>query len=905
MKKTTGKVVSLVLALALVVTSFSGTFAFAASATGKVTFGGDDTTTMVIYAHTGVLTAVKVPDPAITYTNANGVKFDTVVSNGTIAWKSSDTTIANVDGTGVTNAAVLKEGTATITATYSNVVLKDGATGTNSVTVDGVGSVTVKAVAEGKSFLTTAAAFATYTGKELPLQTKLSVNATPTYTVAKTDAVGTSAAVTYGADSDYDSIAMADKSTTAAIKMTIPGKIDAQPQTPKLTTGQVLANKTPASTATQLVANIQIVKEYDAAASAILNSDTTYGQGGKTLPATGVGYDLTGYTINAAGAITVNGGSVAAIKGTSAALTMAGGTVGSFDGASVASFSKGTIGSVKTTGTVTMSTDAIVTGAVDATNDVTLTGGVIGGAVKGANVSLASAKTGAVTATGTVIIDSTTVNGNVTGTSVDVKANQVDANAKGIAAKVNGNITGTLAINVGLVSDKADVTVTGAILSNAATKTVTLAQNATVNATTTTTVGSVVGHTPVSPATADTTLVLNNYKKGFASLVNINKVSVLGATDATVNSAVNLDDLQITSGKVTFANGATLSTMTAAAGGTIAFPAGKLVVKSAPASAGNVTLEPKGTIGVGTIIFKSVTGQKDAFKLVGLTLVEKNNGDSTYNYVVDKSEFAGLSISDSSIKVANGYSKTLTLTALPAGSKLPAGLQTKWEVTADKNVTVTPSADGLSAVVKATGWSKEDLNFVNEATVTVTVVDKDGNRDWKYDANTCDVTVVEKADVVSDTNNDFSVNAGSTYQFKITSSTAPVFTLGTGGVFTVAPVSHVAGSNDYFYKITATGKVGAAAGIYLNGNKLLVVTVKAAAFKSDTTMKATVKGAYTVKITAPAVPTFTIGTSGVFTAKFVSKTGNDYFYKITSVGKVGTQAGIYVNGVKTFVGIVG
>ena len=161
-------------------------------------------------------------------------------------------------------------------------------------------------------------------------------------------------------------------------------------------------------------------------------------------------------------------------------------------------------------------------------------------------------------------------------------------------------------------------------------------------------------------------------------------------------------------------------------------------------------------------------------------------------------------------------------------------------------------------------------------------------------------------DATSDTNNDFSVESGKTYQFKITSTTAaPVFTLGTSGVFTVAPVSHVAGSNDYFYKITATGKVGTATGVFLNGNKLLVATVKAAAFKSDTTKDATVKGAYTVKITAPAVPSFTIGTSGVFTAKFVSKTGNDYFYKITSVGKVGAKAGIYVNGVKAFVGIVG
>ena len=41
MKKATGKVVSLVLALALVITSFSATFAFAATETGEATIHVD------------------------------------------------------------------------------------------------------------------------------------------------------------------------------------------------------------------------------------------------------------------------------------------------------------------------------------------------------------------------------------------------------------------------------------------------------------------------------------------------------------------------------------------------------------------------------------------------------------------------------------------------------------------------------------------------------------------------------------------------------------------------------------------------------------------------------------------------------------------------------------------------
>ncbi len=68
-----------------------------------------------------------------------------------------------------------------------------------------------------------------------------------------------------------------------------------------------------------------------------------------------------------------------------------------------------------------------------------------------------------------------------------------------------------------------------------------------------------------------------------------------------------------------------------------------------------------------------------------------------------------------------------------------------------------------------------------------------------------------------DTGKQLPVKAGRTYQFRVTAAKKPTFVCGTGSAFRVA----YAGSrgNDYFFKVTATGKPGDKAGFYLNGEK--------------------------------------------------------------------------------------
>lgn len=75
------------------------------------------------------------------------------------------------------------------------------------------------------------------------------------------------------------------------------------------------------------------------------------------------------------------------------------------------------------------------------------------------------------------------------------------------------------------------------------------------------------------------------------------------------------------------------------------------------------------------------------------------------------------------------------------------------------------------------------------------------------------------AGVVSDTTDPFKVAKGATYQFKLTSTSRPVFT-GNNANFTVAYVSN--SGNDWFFKVTATGEKGAST--TFSANDVVVTT---------------------------------------------------------------------------------
>lgn len=150
---------------------------------------------------------------------------------------------------------------------------------------------------------------------------------------------------------------------------------------------------------------------------------------------------------------------------------------------------------------------------------------------------------------------------------------------------------------------------------------------------------------------------------------------------------------------------------------------------------------------------------------------------------------------------------------------------------------------------------------------------------------------------VSDTNADFSVNGA--YQFRITSQngTAPSLTVGTPGVFETQLIR--ASDGNYYFKLTAIGKPGEKAGIYVNGVKLLAATVGTAVslVKSDTSgsFKVAKSKNYMFKLKADRKPSFVSGSSSVFLVKFIKQSGRDYYYQVTATGHSGRSAGFYIN----------
>jgi hypothetical protein len=369
-------------------------------------------------------------------------------------------------------------------------------------------------------------------------------------------------------------------------------------------------------------------------------------------------------------------------------------------------------------------------------------------------------------------------------------------------------------------------------------------------------------------------------------------------TTATVSGAVTLDTISLDSDTtVTFDSNVTVDTIDG--DGSMKIVAGKLYVTG---SVSSTTLKLSDTtLAAGTTVFKADSDNvdTDSFNTYGFT-VTKSTGSSVDTFKIATLSFAGVAINKSTSNIAKGYSETFTASAYPGGTAIPTGDTIKWDLDGGSSDVFALTTTGNTATIKVNSIDGT-FSSENKTTLTATLYDADGYVLDDYEVAKCDITATAVPDASSDTNSAVSVAKGASYQMKVTSSIAPVVTTGSNGVFSVALVSK--NGNNYFYKLTATGTVGASTGVYLNGTKIFVATVKAFAFTSDTT-KATVKGTYTFKITSATTPTVSVG--GVaFKLAFVSKTGNAYLYKITSAGKAGAAAGIYVNGTKVFVATVG
>ena len=406
----------------------------------------------------------------------------------------------------------------------------------------------------------------------------------------------------------------------------------------------------------------------------------------------------------------------------------------------------------------------------------------------------------------------------------------------------------------------------------------------------------------------DTNLIFDDFQGSIPAPVNASQDGASFQTQnaddkVEVTGDIDIDSVSIEEDStVTFDGKVNVTSVDGS--GTLVVGAGKMYIDGSASGTILKLSDPNFT--KGTVAFTALSDcvETDDFDTFGFTLA-KTSGSKTDTFKVDSIEFKGLSVNKSSISIAKGYSETFTAGSYPAGLTIPSGYTVEWTMddANDSIFALTTNADG-SATVKVIGYDTE-FSSENKTTLKAQLVDANGDVDEDYTDGECAVTAlaVPAVNYKSDTTGDVKMNVGGTYQFKITSldGTVPAFGLGS----TIAAVtSNSKSGNDYFYKVTA--KQAGDVGVYVNGSRVAILRISAASAKIDTTsVKIKVGGTYQFKVTSATKPAFGFGSSALQTVS-TSNQGQDYFYKVKAVsGKTGDQVGVYVNGSRAAIVTIG
>ena len=918
MKKFTSKVVSLVLSSALVVTSFSTTFAMAATKTlnGAINSTNADSIYLV---NGGASTTANLTDFLLNH--GSDFKFETVDHHevtdekiDTISHVSGDSLVSlNVDSS--TDTATLKLKSSSASGKEVIAVLYEGSYSDddgNDYTVKARSNLTVNVYDKDQIvFGEYDAGYATKdsgTGLDDFKTFAQTANYTKTLGVYKAEPSADSALATYlPADLTTATTGITDKD---AYSFSMSGSdvhipvVDATASAfttfPVATVGKTLSEATGKYTQDAAVGNITVTvkklvangstykastsssdtytlktkveKKIDAATvlpgSKVFSIQKTDGKSVLTGDATSGSSNVTDSEVvfpQGTTSVTVDENtSVKTISGHVGTLEIGDAKVGSVDISSgTVDVTDGTVGDIKTDGAPVSSGDDAVLVSGGKVGNIDVTGEDLD---SDSNVTVNSGTTGTISANGTVTVDATDADnavatGKITAQDISLSSNETTVTVAGVKASADGTIT-LLGDNTAVSAIDLDYRKTTLNLGNDEGD-------------------SFTGKVPAPTNAANAEIDAKDED-----------------TNATISGTVDVDTINLdTDTNVTFDGAVTVATIDG--DGTMKIAAGSLYVTE---SAYGVTLKlTDPNFAVGTTVFKAASDavDVDSFNTYGFTLT-KSAGTAVDTFKIDSLYFAGVAINKESSSIAKGYSETFTASAFPGGTSIPDGDHIVWDLDGSSDV-FTLTSSGNSATVKVNSVAPL-FPSENKATLTATVYDADGYVLDDYTVAKCDLTAVAAPTAVSDTNAALSVAKGASYVMKVTSATAPSVVTGTGGVFSVVLASQ--NGNEYFYRLTATGAVGSATGVFLNGTKIFVATVKGIAFTSDTTMDVTVKGAYTFRITSAAAPAVTIGTP-VFKLESVSRSGNDYLYKITSTGAKGAAAGVYVNGTRVFVASVG
>ena len=375
-------------------------------------------------------------------------------------------------------------------------------------------------------------------------------------------------------------------------------------------------------------------------------------------------------------------------------------------------------------------------------------------------------------------------------------------------------------------------------------------------------------------------------------------------------------------GKLTAAD-ITVGVVDGQSSGQITVPANSFVMTNNAQDKTNATLIVSG-VKKGDVLYSTTGSKADLFNIPGVSTVEAQGSGNTYDYIADELTFRGI-IADQGRTEIGTTPVTLSVSKVPASADLPEGVSVQWTASQD-SVTLTPSADGLSCTVAATGYTENNINNSNNVEITATLVDENGKpvNDFESQYRTAVIPVVltnaapeapanpfsvvvtnaegEEITCAADGNTVIEIPQSMAFNFDISSEETQPFDYTVGN-------DHVAGTNTNTvwngtsgqYQIYAAGAVGSETGAYVNGIKIFTVRVTERPFESDTTLnmdlKVGQKYQFEITLDDPAAPfTFLTADGAALSTSYNPDTypaENGKYYCSVTAQQAGRDIGVY------------
>lgn len=869
MRKITGKALAAVLAMALLTSSFSGTFAFAASSerAGSVSFSGDDEVTLV----------KDTEDPneykfdlegligTMTLTTTDKAEKDVAVDSEDLSFRHAkgDNLISIKDGKARVKSD--KTGTETIMVYGEATITRDD----RDITLKGQKEITIHVVESGYLFVGVDGVPETKTGEEVPAL-ELSYNDLDVKNVAVYKAVaGANLEATYKkttVNEDDDPLRIETSSTT---RFDVDDEDDVTTiqnrgkgtGTMKLSIKSATGSDKTKFNTTEESTTATILKRIDVTGNVTIDKD-----GSKTT--------ISPYASapNMDSDSNVAGYDIKVLKGTNVNVT-----------------GSASVGKITDAADVSVEDKAKVGDITDATGMVSISGGTVGALDVKGSVEMSDGTAASIEADENISIVGGTVSGDVL-TDKDVT---IDAEDDEIDTVVNGKVEATN-ISVDCSSEDGQIRLAKVVLKD----------DGELNLT-----GGNVEITELDCA-YEGSVNFVDFQGTLPTILNAQDISVDEDSTVVVTGAVELGSLDIAEGgSIEFRDAVEVESVSG--DGKLVVGADKLYVSDS--ISGDVKLRLAGAnVNVGDVAYKAAkdVGSTDAFSGVGFTVERKSVDSNTDSFLVRSVSFAGVALDKSEVTIAKGFSDTVTVSNYPASTSLPAGASIVWDYSdADRDV-FDITADGATLTISVKDY--DDVYATsNSFELIATVVDSDGYEIEDYDPATCTVTAIPEVVVSSDLSGIVEVPQGSTKDFVVNSQVEAPVTIGTGNVAVHALKTPFA-NGQATYTIKATGAVGTTAGVYAtvpgqNAVKLFIIKVTEPVVTSDTTVDFNLAAGnrYVFKITAPSAPSFTVGNGAVLKTQAGKIDGNDYYFAVYAIGSAGQSTGVYVNGVKVCTVTVG